>query len=144
MTHARAEVWGNVRTQALIWAPINPRLTPRAGQCRPDRNAVRTPAASREATADPLIRQPQEVQLAFNLVGAHCQMGAVSSGVLAAAKSAMSATPNTGALFAHWFDRILPVAMAGSCHGLGPNELLALIEAGLDNPKLQSASRGRI
>ena len=152
MTHARAEVWGDVRTQALVWARINP------DSARAQANAAQIemqtghPQAAVSRLEILLATQPDQVQLAFNLIGARCLTGGVVSGNIDAARAAMRSTPNTGALFAHWFDRILPVALSGSCPGLGPTELRDLINAGLQNPKLSEAGprqdftylRGRI
>ncbi|WP_158753133.1 tetratricopeptide repeat protein [Dyella sp. S184] len=152
MTHARAEVWGDVRTQSLVWARLNPdsaRAQANAAQIEMQtghpQNAVR-----RLETL--LTSQPDQVQLAFNLIGARCLIGGIRPDDIAAARKAMQGTPNTGGLFAHWFDRTLPVAMSGSCPGLGPGDLLSLINAGLQNPKLTAAGpqqdltflRGRI
>lgn len=152
MTHARAEVWGDVRTQALVWARINP------DSARAQANAAQIemqtghPQAAVSRLETLLATQPDQVQLAFNLIGARCLTGGVVSGSIDAARAAMRSTPSTGALFAHWFDRILPIAMTGSCPGFGPTELLGLINAGLQNPKLSEAGprqdftylRGRI
>lgn len=152
MTHARAEVWGDVRTQALVWARINP------DSARAQANAAQIemqtghPLDAVRRLETLMIDQPDQVQLAFNLIGARCMTGGLSSQDISAAKTAMQGTPNTGALFAHWFDHILPVALSGSCPGLGPSDLLSLINAGLHNPKLDAAGpqqdftylRGRI
>jgi len=152
MTYTRAEVWGNVKTQALIWAQINP-ASPRA-----QANAAQVEMQSGHAH-DAIFRletllksQPDQVQLAFNLIGARCMTGGVEPSDIAAAHQAMLTTPNTGTLFAHWFERTLPVATSGACPGLTPNDLLDLINAGMRNPKLSAAGpqqdltfmRGRI
>jgi hypothetical protein len=88
-----------------------------------------------------LETEPDESQLAFNLIGAHCQTGGITPADIAAARTAMQGSANTGSLFAHWFERTLPVAVAGDCPGLDTNVLLDLIAAGLKNPRLSSAGR---
>lgn len=152
MTHARAQVWGDEKTQALIWASINPN-SPRA-----QANAAQIEMQHghpREAIQrlEPLLRnQPDQAQLAFNLIGAHCLTGGVSADDMAAARRAMGGTANTGTLFSHWFDRVLPIALSGRCQGLKLANLLELINAGLHNPRLDDAGprqdltfmRGRI
>lgn len=152
MTHARAEVWGNQHTQALVWAQLNPH-SPRA-----QANAAQIEiAAGRPLDAmhrlEPLLAtQPDQVQLAFNLIGARCLLGGVNPGDIAAARQAMQTSANPGTLLAHWFDRTLPVVAAGDCPGLALTDLLGLIDAGLHNPKLSAAGpqqdltylRGRI
>ena len=139
MTHARAEVWGNVQTQSLIWGRINPdsaRAQANAAQIEMQTGHPQQ-AAHRLETL--LIAQPDQMQLAFNLISARCLVGGVRPDDIAAARNAMRNTPSIGGLFAHWFDRTLPVAMSGSCRGLKPAELLSLINAGLQNPRLAAA-----
>jgi hypothetical protein len=139
MTHARAEVWGDVRAQALLWARINP------GSARAQANAAQIemqeghPDAAVHRLEALLVAQPDQVQLAFNLLGARCMTGSVVPSDIAAARRAMLSTPNTGSLFAHWFDRMLPVTLSGVCPGFAPSDLLSLINAGLQNPKLGAA-----
>lgn len=141
MTHARAEVWGNVHAQALVWADINPnsaRAQANAAQIQIQAGHPRDAARRLEKL---LATQPDQVQLAFNLIGAHCMTGGITPGDITAARAAMRGSANTGSLFASWFDRTLPVAMAGACPGLTPTLLLDLINDGLQNPKLDGAGR---
>jgi len=152
MTHAGAEVWGDVQTQSLIWAQMNPdsaRAQANAADIEMQTGHPQNAVHRLEAL---LTTQPDQVQLAFNLIGARCLLGEVRPSDIAAATTAMQSTSNIGVLFAHWFDRTLPVAMSGSCPGLRPADLLHLINAGLQNPKLAAAGpqqdltylRGRI
>ncbi|WP_237711790.1 tetratricopeptide repeat protein [Rhodanobacter sp. 115] len=153
MTHARAEVWGNVQTQALVWATINPD-SPRA-QANAAQVEAQTghPRAAVRRLQVMLASQPDQVQLALNLIGARCESGGVSPANLTTAQQAMrNSSPNIGPLFAHWFERMLPVAMADRCPGLTSTALLSLVNAGLQNPNLSAAGpqqsltylRGRI
>jgi tetratricopeptide (TPR) repeat protein len=152
MTHTRATVWGNVETQALVWAQINPE-SPRAqaNAAQIEMQAGRPRDAIRRLTTI-LAAQPDQVQIVFNLIGAHCMTGGVGPEKIAAARTAMRQSPNVGSLFIHWFDRMLPVVMSGECRGLGATDLLDLINEGLQNPKLAAAGpqqdltylRGRI
>lgn len=136
MTHARAEVWGNVSTQAEIWARINP-ASPRA-----QANAAQIEMQNGHPNhaihrLEALLRtQPDQAQLVFNLIGARCMTGGLHPGDMTAARAAMRGTANTGTLFAHWFERVLPVAASDGCPGLTLNDLGELINAGLRNPKL--------
>jgi tetratricopeptide (TPR) repeat protein len=141
MTHARATVWGNVRTQALVWAQINPdspRAQANAAQILMQSGQPKEAAQRLQAL---LATKPDESQLAFNLIGAHCLTGGITQADIDAARVAMRSSANTGSLFAHWFERTLPVAMTGSCPGLTPDVLLDLINAGLQNPSLSGAGR---
>jgi tetratricopeptide (TPR) repeat protein len=152
MTHARAELWGDVHQQARIWVQINPN-SPRA---QANLAAIEVESGHPQRAIDRLEKllaaQPEQAQLAFNLIGARCMAGGVRSADLSAANTAMRKTANVGALLSHWFDRILPIVMAGGCPGLTPPELLELIHSGLQNPALGAAGprqdliylRGRI
>jgi len=139
MTHARAELWGNVHSQALLWARNNP------DSARAQTNAAQIemqagqPQAAIRRLEKLLANQPSQVQLAFNLIGARCMTGGITATDLAAAQLAMQGTPNTGTLFANWFERTLPVAMSGRCPGLTTQGLQKLIDTGLENPKLCAA-----
>ncbi len=152
MTHARAEVWGNVQKQALIWAQINPespRAQANAAQIEMQSGQPQEAIARLQAI---LASHPEQSQLVFNLIGARCMTGGLHAGDLTAARTAMLGTANVGSLFIHWFDRVLPVVMAGDCPGLTAPDLLSLIDAGLQNPNLSGAGpqqdltylRGRI
>lgn len=152
MTYASAQVWGNVQSQALIWAQINPdsaRAQTNAAQAEMDAGRPQDAVQRLEKL---LAAQPEQMQLAFNLIGARCMTGGVGFDDIAKARMTMHVTSSTGALFAHWFDRTLPVVLAGGCPGLGPKDMLELINAGLQNPKLSAAGprqdftylRGRI
>jgi protein O-mannosyl-transferase len=152
MTHARAELWGNVRTQALLWAKINP------DSARAQSNAAQIemqaghPQEAIHRLEKLLATQPDQTQLVFNLIGARCLAAGVDGNDIAAAHKAMQGSANTGSLFVHWFDLTLPVAMSGDCPGLTPTVLLDLISTGLSNPQLVAAGpqqdltylRGRI
>ena len=139
MTHARAELWGNVHSQALLWARINP------DSARAQTNAAQIemqagqPEAATRRLEKLLANQPSQAQLAFNLIGARCMTGGIAATDLDAAQLAMRGTPNTGTLFANWFERTLPVAMSGGCPGLTTQSLQKLIDTGLENPKLSAA-----
>ena len=79
------------------------------------------------------------VVIVVNLINARCLSGAVDPIDLQIARKAMLNTASTGTLFVRWFERVLPLATAGSCQGLTPSTLLTLIDAGLQNPKLAAA-----
>jgi len=138
MTYARAKVWGNVQTQGLIWAKINP------GSPRAQANAAEIemanghPGRAAAALRELLAAQPNQAQLAFNLIDAECMQGHIDASTIASAQNAMRHTTTTGTLFVRWFERSLPVASSGRCAGLTPAVLLGFIEAGLKNRKLDA------
>jgi len=139
MTHARAELWGDVQTQALIWARINPDSARAQANAAQIEMAQGLPQDAIRRLRVTLATQPNQSQLVFNLIGARCMTGGIDGADLKAAYIAMASTANAGSLFVHWFDRMLPTVMAGGCPGLTPENLRGLIEAGLHNPKLATA-----
>ncbi len=136
MTHARAQLWGNTHDQGELWAAINPD-SPRA-----QANAALLEMAAGHplpaiARLQTLLRaEPDQVQLAFNLIGAHCMLGAVGPHDLAQARQAIAHTRDPGSLLTHWFDGSIPMAMSGSCRGLDLQALDSLLDAGLANGRL--------
>lgn len=136
MTHARAQLWGNTHDQGELWAAINPH-SPRAQA----NAALLEMAAGRPLPAigrlQTLLRsEPDQIQLAFNLIGAHCMLGAVGPHDLAQARYAISHTSDPGSMLTHWFDGSIPMAVAGSCRGLDLQALDSLLDAGLANGRL--------
>ena len=136
MTHARAQLWGNTHDQGELWAAINPD-SPRA-----QANAAMLEMAAGHplpaiARLQTLLRaEPDQVQLAFNLIGAHCMLGAVGPHDLAQARHAIAHTRDPGSLLTHWFDSSIPMAVSGSCRGLDLQALDSLLDAGLANGRL--------
>jgi len=141
MTHVRAEVWGNVREQAMIWARVNPE-SPRA-QANAAQIEIQNgqPQSAIPRLEKMLSAQPNQMQLAFNLIGARCMMGGVGASDLSAARQAISTAVNTGTLLEHWFDNMIPVASSGDCSGITLPTLLDLIDSGLHNPRLREAGQ---
>ncbi|WP_255557434.1 tetratricopeptide repeat protein [Dyella sp. ASV21] len=139
MTHAAADLWGNGREQALLWAAMNP-TSPRAQASaaqvemqagRPDLAAIRLTSA--------LTKTPQDVQLAINLVAAECQMGDVPAEHLEAAKQALAHARDSGTLLSNWFGRAIVQSQHPRCPQLNLAGVDALVEAALSNPRAQDA-----
>lgn len=152
MTHARAKVWGDTRTQALVWATLNPD-SPRAQANASDVEIQSGHPREAARRIDKLLTaQPDQAQLALNLIDSHCMLGGLQDADISMARYAMRHTANVGSLFVRWFDRALPMAMTGECHGLTPALLTELVDDGLQNPRLAEAGpqqdltflRGRI
>ena len=138
MTHTTAQVWGNQREQSLLWARINP-YSPRAQTWAAQvemQNGQPLQAIDRLEKA--LVDNPNEPQLALNMVGARCMTGGVSPNDISAIRTSMLTTSSMGSLFVHWFDRVLPVALAGSCPGFTVETIQSAIDAGLQNPRLSA------
>lgn len=136
MTHARASLWGNTHDQGLLWARLNP-ASPRA-----QANAALLEMAAgepRQAVARltaALPTDPDQVQLSFNLIGAHCMLGDVPASDIERARRAISGTRDPGTLLVHWFDSSIEAATAERCRGLTLHVLDTLLDAGLANHHL--------
>ncbi|WP_266169830.1 tetratricopeptide repeat protein [Dyella subtropica] len=136
MTHARAELWGNMHDQALLWARINPdsaRSQAYAAQAelaagQPDRAATRLQGE--------LNKSPDEVQLALNLVAARCQAGHLDTSTLNSAVRALQTTRDTGILLTNWFGRALDQSPTPPCPELNLATIGKLLNAAQSNPQL--------
>jgi hypothetical protein len=138
MTHVSAQVWGNVQAQALIWAHLNPNSPRAQANAAQVEMAQGHPQAAETRLQKLLAIEPNQTQLTFNLIGTRCMRGeGLRPQDMQAALTSMRSTPDVGALIAHWYERMLPVASAGRCPGLTPAALLSLIDAGLQNPNLR-------
>lgn len=143
MTHARAALWGNSRDQALLWAKLNPD-SPRAqayaamsevASGHPERAAERLPRL--------LAKQPDEVQLALNLLSARCAMGHIDSATFLAAARALHTSRDTGSLLASWFGRAISQTRDPQCPELSVQAVSELLDAALTNPNLASQAGRR-
>jgi protein O-mannosyl-transferase len=141
MTHARAEVWGDMQEQALIWAKINPYSARAQTYAAQVEMQTGHPQDAVHRLANLLAMQPDQAQLAFNLIDARCMADGVSRGDIDAAKVAMQSTSDGGMIFTTWFDHVLPVALADECPGLAVEDLLDMVRIGLQNPKLRTPAR---
>ena len=143
MTYARADLWGNTRDQALLWAKLNP-LSPRAqayaaqeevAEGHPDRAIARlTPA---------LTRDPDQVQLALNLLAAQCQLGSLDQTSMQASITALRTTRDTGNLLASWFGRSLDQSKSPICPQMNLAGIEALLNAAMSNPRLMETAGRR-
>lgn len=136
LTYLRAELWGDSSSQAMLWAKLNPD-SPRAQASAAEIEMQRGQPRRAVGRLQRLLKaQPDQAQLAFNLIDARCMSGGLRPGDWEETKVAMHGTPNTGPLFAQWFERVLPIALSGRCPGLELSQLQQLIDVGLRNPHL--------
>ncbi len=136
MTHARAALWGNTHDQALLWAHLNPGSPRAQANAALLEMAAGTPQLAVARLTAALPTDPDQVQLSFNLIGAHCMLGNVPASDIELARRAISHTRDPGTLLTHWFDSSIAVATEGHCRGLDLAVLESLLDAGLTNPKL--------
>lgn len=141
MTFLNADLWGDAQQQALVWAEKNPQ-SPRAqayaaaaerARGRPDLAAQRAQKAR--------VLQTEDIQVALNLVGAQCEMGRVDAAALERAKTALRTTRTAGRLYFDWMSEAIRRATKGkACKGLEIPEILQLLEAMAENPRMRSQS----
>lgn len=143
MTHANAQLWGNTRDQSELWATINPDSPRAQTNAALHEMADGYPLKAIQRLNILLHAEPNEVQLALNLVTAHCMLGRLSPIDFEQARHAMANTRDPGALLLQWFEGSIPAAAAGQCQGLSLPALSELIDVGLANSKLAAVGGRR-
>jgi tetratricopeptide (TPR) repeat protein len=136
MTYARADLWGNTRDQALLWAKLNPQSPRAQAYAAQEEMAAGHPDQAIRRLAPALARSPDQVQLALNLLAARCQLGAVDPATMQAAIVALRTTRDTGNLLASWFSRSLEQSRAPTCPQMNLAGIEALLDAAMANPRL--------
>jgi len=141
MTHANAYLWGDTHDQSLLWARLNPD-SPRAQASAAQEEMSNGQPQQAIARLLPLLqRQPDQVQIAFNLLGARCMMGSVSDEDIAGAETALSTARDPGGLLVGWSDRAIGIANSGSCRGFDLAMLQHLLDRGMTNPYFSAGRR---
>lgn len=134
MTYARANVWGNTTEQALLWAQLNPE-SPRAQAYASQIMIKRNQPAWAETRLRPFMdRAPDEIQIAFNLLGADCKLDGVPVRDLESTQEALKRTRVLGVLSLNWLSHAIDQAREGSCVGLDMPAVKSLIDAAWKNP----------
>ena len=138
ITRARADLWGNVQDQALLWATLNPD-SPRA-----QANAAQLeiadghPALAAARIRQALEKEPGEIQLALNLFGAECEMGGVTPSTMLQTKTALATTRDPGTLLADWFERAIDQSAKPSCPQIELTSLESLLSSARANSRLMA------
>ncbi|TNY25276.1 hypothetical protein BV497_14785 [Fulvimonas soli] len=138
MTHAQASLWGNSRDQALLWARLNPdspRAQAYAAQAemstgRPQDAIIRLQVA--------LARNPDEAQIALNLLAAKCQLGHIDEATFGYAKRALEESRDIGGLLASWFGRMIEQSNHPTCPEMNLDGIERLLQAAIGNASLMS------
>jgi len=134
MTHARAELWGNATEQALLWAKLNPD-SPRAQSYAAQIMMAHGQPHWAQVRLRPLLKQyPDQIQIAFNLVGADCALDGVPDADLEATRQALLRTRRLGELSFQWLGKAISKAQHASCRGLNFPAVKSLIDAAWNNP----------
>ncbi|MFT4047577.1 MAG: hypothetical protein QM661_12905, partial [Solimonas sp.] len=134
MTHARADLWGNVREQAVLWARLNPDSPRAQANAAQIEMSAGMPARAQARLQRALAAHPDETQLALNLVAARCRLGGADDAALRAAEHALGSAREASTLLTSWFERMIGDIDAGHCPGLDAAEADRLIDAAFANP----------
>lgn len=140
-THAAATLWGETGIQAIVWAVQNPD-SPRAQSYAASAERSKGQYAQAEARLrKALAAQPDEIQLAINLLGVRCQQGSVGSADLAQAESTLRRGRQGGPVALDWMSEAVGVIRAESCQGLTTHGLQHLLDAARENGQLKERPR---
>jgi len=139
MTYSRADLWGNTRDQALLWAKLNPQSSRAQAYAAQEEMAGGHPEQAIKRLAPALERDPDQVQLALNLLAARCQLGSVDQTSMQASILALRTTRDTGNLLASWFGHGLDQSRAPACPQMNLEGIETLLEAAMSNPRLMEA-----
>jgi tetratricopeptide (TPR) repeat protein len=136
------QVWGNPRQQALIWGKINP------DSARAQAFAATTEMAygrygdaiSRLRTAS--AKEPNEVQLTLNLIGAECATGGISADTWSRVLFSLQHTTNGSLATFGWFVDAIQRVQNNTCPGLTLQNIGRALQAARANT-LYGSQRGR-
>lgn len=133
MTHSRATVWGDTTQQAVLWAKLNPE-SPRAQSYVTQILIARGQVTDLPDRLRPLLKQkPNEIQIAFNLIGASCRQGGITAEDIEATRQAILSTPRFGELSFNWLEKTITQAKNRNCRGLTLDVAERLLNAAWNN-----------
>ena len=134
LTLMNADLWGNARDQALLWAEKNP-ASPRAQVYAAQTERARGNSAAAVARLSRAsVPDTDDVQIVLNLIGARCDLGAVPRADIDRAVAALRTARVAGQLGYTWFTQAIGRVAAGTtCPGLAAGELRELLDAAAAN-----------
>ena len=143
-TYQRAELWGNPRQLAALWATQNPD----SSRAQATVAMLDTSAGSPEQALNrlrPLWRQrPYDLQLAFNYVNAACAWRGLSESESQALARALRHTDVGIQLIHRWMTNAIELGAAGNCPGLTLHDIELWLAAALENPAVNNVqTRGQ-
>lgn len=139
MTHAHAKLWGNGLELSLVWAalsPDSPRAQSNAAQYEMAEGAT---DAAAERLKQALTQHPGELQLALNLLGAHCRLGDLRPEHVASIRQTLTEARYGLQLTFTWLDRMVEPVARGECQGLDLPTLESFVLIARANPRLNNA-----
>ncbi len=115
LTFFATRLWGNVAEQGLLWAALNPE-SPRAQAYAAQIEMARGhPDAAEARLRRVLAANPDELQIALNLVEARCEQSALALADLVAAATSLRTTRKLDRLAFDWIDRHIDAAKDARC-----------------------------
>lgn len=141
LTLMRADLWGNVADQATLWAQRNPysaRAQAYAAQTQTERG---WPERAIERLVPALALRPHQLQLAANLVDAHCALGDLTAEHVDTLVVAFERDRQVGGLAFVWLSSKLDALTLkeAQCRGLELLSIERLIGALASNPTMAVA-----
>lgn len=143
LTFLQADVWGNARDQALLWAQKNPNSPRAQAYAAQIEIAHGQPEAAIQRLLSALNQHPDEIQLTLNLIGAECRAGTLTHATLDRTAVSLRTARTTGRLGYDWFEDGFAIAREGSCRGLDLTALKLLLDAAASNPFARAVSGRR-
>lgn len=142
-TYQRAELWGQPRVLAALWAKQNPGSSrAQAVAAMEDTNAGNPEQAMRRLA--PLWRQrPDDLQIALNYIDAACAWHGLSAIDHAALARTLRQAANAQQLTSRWLGKAIDVAASGQCPGMNLVNVESWIDAALHNPTANENIRNR-
>ncbi|MBS0571260.1 MAG: tetratricopeptide repeat protein [Proteobacteria bacterium] len=142
MTYLRADLWGNVRQQAQMWAEKNP-ASPRAQAYAAQIERANGLAAQAVARLRAIPVTPDsDLQIALNLIGAECDLGNVAAADIERADRALRHARIVGQLGYTWFSEAIGKLSSGNpCAGLDAAAIRRLLDAAAANADRTSPGR---
>jgi protein O-mannosyl-transferase len=136
MTHARAELWGNTHDQAILWATLNPDSPRAQAYAATAERAAGHPERAVVRLQRLLAKEPDQLQLALNLLDAECQLGHIDQATLTSAHLALGTTHDPGGLLVHWFEGAIEQTAQSPCPQLTLHTIGNLLDAARTNTLL--------
>lgn len=131
--YAAASLWGEPGIQALVWAKQNPESARAQTYAASVERAAGNFSLAESRLRNALSAHPDEVQLAINLLGVRCQMGAITQNDISAAEYALRNGSTRGPLTFDWISNAIGIATDRTCSGLTTATLQTLIDAAWQN-----------
>ncbi len=143
LTFFATRLWGNVAEQGLLWAALNPE-SPRAQAYAAQIEMARGhPEIAEARLRRVLAANPDELQIALNLVEARCEQSALALADLDAAATSLRTTRKLDRLAFDWIDRHVQDAKDARCVGLDLDALDRLVDAMAANPQVDELAGRR-